>query len=777
MRKTVDLFGIVLIVSLLLPLSGYSQDRRYFPGTGPAAIHQRALDLKSSAVVMMVALQPGYEDLALLARLRMGSGARTLVVYWTNGEATPNDADGGSPRLLAAARREEAFKALSKIGAQAFFLNLPDPGVALRAGILGTIWNRDSLLARLVPMIRSYGPDALVIGGDLRGDTLLSARQRAVTELLLSAVASAAEEKDDSTHVGPWRVQRLLKQTDNVPGKRDPEFDQTHPVWKKTYRSLAREAASEYKTLRAQLAAWTRRDDRKYAVLAPHGTPAPAQINSGLPIISPRLKSLATTVRNAAGKETKGARTTSLLPVARAIDSLNIFLMRYGRTLTPADLHLISSWKNGLEDLRCSLLDVSITWQSSDSLVTEGQLFYLKFTGFSSQTSKTHTKILFPGVMQRRWGVNESAKYEHEFFAPQEFRVITPSPMDFNIPGAQFGITRPLARTRFSFLINHQDSLPGRDFTYRGEVLLQSGPRRTFELLTPAVRAIEREPVAYRLQNISRDGFEGSISLIDSTLNRTEKKVYMSQKDQVVVDTLPLSFKQPPPPGTSNVSLTLSGMGGSIPVVIRRFDAAVDSSARVLVLSDIEDSPLTEAMHRLRLPFRVVGDLSPETTTMVDVIVVDRDLLAGRNLSVPQFDALHAWVRNGGRLVVLPQGSAADRGLSLVPWASFEPGPLSAPDDSVVVSSPGGLLMRPNMITLPDWSNWVVSRSMWSIHAPDAKADEIVVRSGRTGAPLLLTRKEGKGEITLVALDLSSQLVNIHPGVHRLLANILKRSE
>jgi hypothetical protein len=47
------------------------------------------------------------------------------------------------------------------------------------------------------------------------------------------------------------------------------------------------------------------------------------------------------------------------------------------------------------------------------------------------------------------------------------------------------------------------------------------------------------------------------------------------------------------------------------------------------------------------------------------------------------------------------------------------------------------------------------------------------VRVKGTDAPLLLTKRSGKGRITLVALDMISQLANVKPGVHRLLANIL----
>jgi hypothetical protein len=123
---------------------------------------------------------------------------------------------------------------------------------------------------------------------------------------------------------------------------------------------------------------------------------------------------------------------------------------------------------------------------------------------------------------------------------------------------------------------------------------------------------------------------------------------------------------------------------------------------------------------------------------------------------------------------MFPQGSAPDRGSAMVPWARFESGPLSPPDDSVVVSSGDALLAGPNLISGADWTNWVVSRAMWSLRVSGEGTDETVVRTAKGKAPLLVTRKTGKGRITLVALDIPSQLANLHPGAHRLLGNLLK---
>lgn len=98
--------ALTLLLTLLVAGRSASESSGYFPETGKAAIHQRALDLSSGAVVLQLVLQPGYEDLSLLARVRMDIGARAVVAYVTNGDATPGDNGGSAPVFVAAERRK-----------------------------------------------------------------------------------------------------------------------------------------------------------------------------------------------------------------------------------------------------------------------------------------------------------------------------------------------------------------------------------------------------------------------------------------------------------------------------------------------------------------------------------------------------------------------------------------------------------------------------------------------------------------------------------------------
>jgi hypothetical protein len=62
---------------------------------------------------------------------------------------------------------------------------------------------------------------------------------------------------------------------------------------------------------------------------------------------------------------------------------------------------------------------------------------------------------------------------------------------------------------------------------------------------------------------------------------------------------------------------------------------------------------------------------------------------------------------------------------------------------------------------------------MGSVEVRSTQPAQIPVRAQASGDPLIVTIPEQKGGITYVALDVYSQLANIHPGAFRLLANLL----
>jgi hypothetical protein len=154
------------------------------------------------------------------------------------------------------------------------------------------------------------------------------------------------------------------------------------------------------------------------------------------------------------------------------------------------------------------------------------------------------------------------------------------------------------------------------------------------------------------------------------------------------------------------------------------------------------------------------------------LVVLDRDATALQSVrdAMPE---IVAWVRSGGRLVVLPQTLMPAGDGPVLPGAVFRAAPQLQPLAGLDVDTTDRLFRSPNRIGAADWEGWVVSRSLCSIVLPaDARA-RIPIRSAEGRDPLLVQLPYGTGSVTVVALDLVSQISNVHPGAHRLLANIL----
>jgi hypothetical protein len=347
--------------------------------------------------------------------------------------------------------------------------------------------------------------------------------------------------------------------------------------------------------------------------------------------------------------------------------------------------------------------------------------------------------------------------------------------MEMTIPLSQFGMIQSSMRTRFSFLVMHLDSLRERNFFYRGEVPFRVGPRRTYEVLTPVVRAMDDEPVLFRLLNISRDGYEGNITIVDSAAERVSKHAALPVKDYVLVDTLRLRLRRPLPPGDYPMTLALSG-GTEERFIARSFEALTDPRARIGLVTGLEESPVAWGMKRLRLPWKRLDEPvgMAKDLLSLNVVVLDREAVAGvrwlENVAAP----MREWVRGGGHLVILPQSGAARGGTSVVTGASFRNFPQLSPETPVQTDTSQSILMTPNRITDGDWEEWVVARSLGSINIAANQPAQVVVKTRNENAPLVVEVPEGKGRITFVALDLVSQLMNVHPGAHRILANILR---
>jgi hypothetical protein len=775
----------LFVFAAFVPFAGISslswaQTSPYFPEVGAAAIHQRSLDLQNPAIVMFISIGPGFEDLSTLAYLRMARGATVISVYVTNGESTPSDITGDVPFRVAGRRKDEALKAMSYIGGQACFLNLQDQGIVSTSAMLERYWQRDTLRSRLRAAIERFRPDVIVLSKDFQDDTSESIRQT----MLKSCLMEILHSKRDSIGVSRDRipsgsfqgaVQRVfLEEAADGSAKVSSNVLLTHPIWKKTYRQIGAEAERFYSSLRAHLRVWRTGRGSAYTMIYPRSTRAVKSIDGGLSFASSRLKNLSDVVSGVAKISREKGAKSALPNLSSAIDSVEFALGGKVQSLTSGERRLLLDWKSRLENLRCSLLRVNVKFEVSESTVTQAQLLYLRFKKLSGEFSRGKTEIFFLGTGPTEWIIDESMERQFPFEAPREYRVLTPRKMEFDTPTASFGLTRQTLGTKFSFIIIHRDSLRERNFQYRRDVLLRVSPRFSTEIITPVVYGVTGEQLVFRLTNFTRDGVYGETFVDDSVAFSEKKPFRLRSKDSSTLDTLILHWKESMKEGDNILELKISDEPVSR-FVARRFDVSVDSTRRVALVSGIEGSPVQETLRRLRIPFSALDSTSLKSVDLsrFDIVILDRDVTAYRQDVSREFPRLSSWVRAGGHLISLPQYLSESEGALIGSGMAFRYGPGLDPESAVVTDSTDVMLLKPNKIQPGDWSGWIFARAWGSVDVKDSAKVASVAKSSDSGRSLLAKVQVGKGQITLIALDLSSQLLNIHPGAFRLLANIV----
>ncbi len=753
-------------------LAGYSS---FNAAAGPGARRQAILDLENPAVVMSVAAGPGEEDLPTLAALRMGSGARVVSVYVTDGGATPSDIDGELPVRVAGQRKVEAESVMRGLGGEAFFLGFPDYGFVSRKGSLEHLWNRDSLLNRFVFAIRTYRPDVILCGIDVREAGGDSVRAALIREILLAAVRSAAgAQLMHSSGPAPWSVSRVFGETRSPGSPHSVDVDGIHPLWKKSYRVIAGAAGRSYRSLRYQIREWKAGRNGTYRLIG-SGEGGPKGLIDGVPVIPAILKDADSDVRQAASDARKKPDDTALRSIIRAIARIENIIATRRQELGSLEKRLLLTWKEKLEDLRCAVLDIDVRFVLSDTLVAPKQQFTLRFPKDRKFPLKGRSEIIFPSAIDSTWLINASEGFRFSFTVPDTFTIITPEVMAFNRPVSTEGSDKFTLSTRIPFVIAHKDPDPLRNFACRREIVLGVSRVQTVEILTPFVRVMPGERLVLHLQNVSRDPYKGSVSVGDSVARGTRIPITILRNDGARRDTLPLAWRDSVADGDHVIPFRI-GKGKPVgSFTARKFPALADTSRPVGLLTGLIASPVEEALRRLHIPFRLLdGSFNDDTpVALLRTIVIDRDAFALRPDAGRVSGAIATWVRAGGHCVMLRQSPQAAEKNPLTGNAGFGVTRMIAPEASVVADPASGLFSHPNLLSESDWRGWIISRAQSPVMVTRDSNPVVHCKDESTGVPLIATVTMGKGTLTAVALDLGPQLQIVHPGAHRLLANLL----
>lgn len=769
--------GASVTTSLVLLIAAFNaahcqagEHSRYFPERGRQALFQRRLDLKTPTLVMVLAGEPGEEDLATMTTLRMETGARVVAVYLTNGGGTASDDKDEIPTVVAGRRKEEAYRATSLIGCKSFFLNCPEVPLGAEGRKLDEIWQQDSVGERLAAAIDRFKPDVLLIPQGLR------ASDSARTILLRESMAVVGLSGGPSTVQGSvrsaWRIPRIFLEVDSAGGGAPVSSNRLHPYWRKTFLSIAREAWQAYASLRLTLQDRSLQPVHWYRQISPSRTAGVTSLLEGEPRLTADLAWVNSAISLGIDLARKNEKQNALTAIAEALARIEKLMVTKGDRLGDLEQRVLVGWKDGLEDYRCSLDDVSADIQPSDSIMAGHQLFFLRVKSVHLPVAAKDAEIDFPAARDSTWVINESGKYHFPLSAPTEFRVLTPEKMQLSYPPSLYGLARAEMRTSFPYYLVHRDKDRARNFAYRGEVRLKIGPARAFEVLTPVVRMAAGEDLEFALYNITRQPMKSDAWVKDSVIADSRTEVFLQRKDHVTLNRIRLLWADRSISGDHVAEVHI----GSVTVgrfLVRSFNVRVDSSKVTGIISAASGNILETSLRRLNVPWVNLDSaaLHRNGWDTCSVIVIDRNALALRT-DIRDVEArLQRWVRGGGHLIIFPQHGRLTTEAEIFQYFRFL-ADRTAPNDTIQVPDTRMALL-PNALGSDDWQGWLVSRATDRIIPAQGVMVEPVAFSKGSSALCILRSPYGSGNVTAVSLDLNHQLQTIHTGACRILANLL----
>ena len=770
------LISLLILFAYFLSCEQPPSPKRYFPETGKNALYQRSLDLQGNLNVLSIAIKPGYEDLSALAYFRLGKGATIKSAYVTNGETGESDVQAEYSPYLADIRRTEASNALSYLDGEVHFLNMPDIAAARGSARVRELWQRDTLQTQLKKLFLQFKPDIIMIARDWATNEK-NPRWKVLYSDVMAALKKIAPVDPDKKLIGPdahqfWNVDRVVVDD----GEKKDIFipvDESHSRWKKTYHEIGEEAARSYHSLAIQRRLWLRDGKPSYLVAYSLVPPSVSEVDAGLPRPSTtRLQGIEQQIRQFTNSTRQGKKEGVLEQLVAIMDSVNYYIARRFK-LQQREIKSLFHWKKGLEDLRCTLLDVEVEYSISDTALTERQLTFLTINEVKGTTDEGYTKVIFSGLDQG-WAINEDVQRELPLDLNEKYRLLSPARLDYAFPPGLQEFHAPTVGKPFSFYILHHAPTKEQSFVHRTTTELFFGPRFITEILTPVVRMVPNERVIFRLTNLSRDGVADTIKIENPIASSTESVFRLSTKESSNLDTLFITWKGNPGDGTHLIPVQIDGITVAN-FAARKFHVEVDKSKKIGVITGLKHSPIQDALRRLNVEFATIklDRKSLQLIDSLDALIIDRRALTLQPQIIDYKNELNDFVTKGGHLVVLAQD--ADSWNKTPLWDGMQLTRTFLFDEKIPlqIDSTHTLVLSPNVINSEDWDGWLFLRGYHIIYGKVLEQAELPIKVKPQGDPLVVTLTAGNGKRTYVDLALSHQWMNIHPGAFRLLANLI----
>ncbi len=769
----------VLIIAVFFQLTGWAYTSSIIPQTGPLAVNQLSLDATANLTVLSISPEPGAEDLAALVYLRLGRGAKVVSVYITNGEGDILPERSAYPLEIAVQKRATAAKAMQELGIEPVFLNFPDITSASDTAIVNQKWDRGSLQYALMELISRHQPDAVLVSPSITSIPQY-VRNILLTDLRQSLRYIGRPKTDDDFRgeivFTRWDVERVLIPSDGEPGVGMP-VDRIHPILGISYEQIA---SSVYPDAGRETTGRTTVQKYLYRGLRETDTAfiqdPLIDMPSELPV---RLENIAGFMKETLMPFARGGSVDDkerlLNRVVVIIDSLDQRL-RYGHPFRGNEYGLLVRWKQIIEELRAVLIGAELHFSLSETILSDRQLTYLSIDSIAGVANPANAEIFFP-LVEQGWFVNESLHRSFPLDMEEEYRVVTPQSLTYNYPPLLYGYDKQAYAEEFLFYLIYRGDRKEESFIRRYSTSIFFTPRFTVEPLNGIVRAVEFDPVLVRLTNHSRDGIADHVR-IRSPYGMSDRKFFrLDRKGASATEDLYVKWGENLPEGDYLLPVMI-GADTVAMTAARSFSVDTAEDARIAIIARDADAAVVQAVKRIGTQPELLKplNLSPATLESKTVVLIDRTGMPDADESIEQASLLAGYVRTGGNLIILSQDAAAwnenpiIEGFELERWREYDE------HQPMIYDSRDPVFSVPNRIVGETWDNWIFSRAPNKLHLDPNAGFDIIAANEIDGTPFIVGTKLGEGRVLYLNLSLEHQLMNVHPGVHRLLANIVSLS-
>ena len=245
MNRFIAVGGASLVLGTVVPAG--AQDR------GAVRLHALVNGLTVTARVLVIGARPGDADADLLARLSLGHHVQTGYLSLTRGESAPNYTGLETGATLGAVHVEELLAARRIDGAEQYFTRAYDFGAARNADDAFRRWDRTTLLADVVAVVRAFRPHVIV--AQSRRDTLDRDGQGQASAIIARDVFDAALDTVRFPTKGfglPWSPWSLYEPGPGI-AMDSGAFD---PVRGRSYADIAIESRAQLRSFGFPVAPW-----------------------------------------------------------------------------------------------------------------------------------------------------------------------------------------------------------------------------------------------------------------------------------------------------------------------------------------------------------------------------------------------------------------------------------------------------------------------------------------------------------------------------------------